>query len=135
MRVTLGPIASSTGFTRSKAVSSPPIMIEALPAFTVTGEPESGPSSMIAPAFKNSSAMARLSSGSIVLMSMKMAFLAMPDTMPSGPSATLRTALASVTIENTISDCSATARGVAAHCMPALSNASAFSRDLFQPVT
>ena len=54
MRVTLGPIASSTGLTRSKAASSPPIMIEALPAFTVTGEPDSGPSSMMAPAFSNS---------------------------------------------------------------------------------
>ena len=70
MRVTFGPIASSTGLARSKACSSPPIMIEALPAFTVTGEPDSGPSSMIAPAFLNSAATARLSSGSIVLMSM-----------------------------------------------------------------
>ena len=69
MRVTFGPIASSTGFTRSKAAASPPIMIEALPCTTVTGLPESGPSSMIEPALANSAATARLASGSIVLMS------------------------------------------------------------------
>ena len=70
MRVTFGPIASSTGLTRSKAASSPPIITEALPAVTVTGEPEIGPSSMTAPALANSAATARLSSGSMVLMSM-----------------------------------------------------------------
>ena len=69
MRVTLGPIASSTGFTRSNAASSPPTMIEALPAVTVTGLPEIGASSMIAPALANSCATARLASGAIVLMS------------------------------------------------------------------
>ena len=69
MRVTFGPMASSTGLTRSKAASSPPIMIEACPAFTVTGEPDSGPSSMIEPALANSAATARLASGSMVLMS------------------------------------------------------------------
>ncbi len=45
-------------------------MTEARPAFTVTGLPDSGPSSMIDPALANSSATARLASGSIVLMSM-----------------------------------------------------------------
>ena len=44
-------------------------MIEALPCTTVTGLPESGPSSMIDPALANSAATARLASGSIVLMS------------------------------------------------------------------
>ncbi len=70
IRVTFGPIASSTGFARSNAASSPPIITEACPAFTVTGLPEIGPSSMIEPAFANSAATERLSSGSIVLMSM-----------------------------------------------------------------
>ena len=37
MRVTFGPIASSTGLARSNAASSPPIITEAWPAFTVTG--------------------------------------------------------------------------------------------------
>src|SRR6266511_1747940 len=55
--------------------------------------------------------------------------------MPSGPSATSLTAAASVTIENTISDALAAARGVSAKRMPALINACAFSRDRFQPVT
>ena len=55
--------------------------------------------------------------------------------MPSSPSATVFTALASVTMEKTISDFSATARGVSAQRMPALMSGSAFSRDRFQPVT
>ena len=55
--------------------------------------------------------------------------------MPSGPSATAFTAAESVTIENTISDAAATARGVSAHFMPAAISGSALSRDLFQPVT
>ena len=55
--------------------------------------------------------------------------------MPSGPSATAFTALASVTMENTSSDCSATARGVSAQGMPALMSGSALSRERFQPVT
>src|SRR5262245_65402451 len=58
-----------------------------------------------------------------------------PEAMPSGPRATARTAAASVTIENTISDCSATARGVAANFMPAVISGCAFSRERFQPVT
>ena len=70
MRVTFGPIASSTGLARSNASASPPIITEARPAFTVTGLPDSGPSSMIDPASANFSAIARLASGSIVLMSM-----------------------------------------------------------------
>ena len=70
MRVTFGPIASSTGLARSNASASPPIMTEAWPAFTVTGLPDSGPSSMIDPALANCAATARLASGSIVLMSM-----------------------------------------------------------------
>ena len=69
MRVTFGPIASSTDLARSNASSSPPTMIEAWPAFTVTGEPERGPSSMIDPARATSAATPRLSSGSMVLMS------------------------------------------------------------------
>ena len=55
----------------------------------------------------------------MVLMSMKMPPLRKPDTMPSGPSATACTAAASVTMVNTISDSSATARGVSAQRMPA----------------
>src|SRR5512139_3503505 len=58
-----------------------------------------------------------------------------PATIPSLPRATARTAFESVTMENTISDRSATARGVSAQRMPDLISASALSRDLFQPVT
>jgi hypothetical protein len=47
--------------------------------------------------------------------------------MPSAPSATDRTAAASVTIENTTSAVSATARGVAAHRMPPSISGSALS--------
>ena len=46
------------------------IITEAWPALTVTGLPDSGPSSMIDPALANCSAMVRLASGSIVLISM-----------------------------------------------------------------
>src|SRR6266516_3334584 len=42
-----------------------------------------------------------------------------PAMMPSPPSATARTAAASVTIENTTSEAAATARGVGARRMPA----------------
>ena len=70
IRVTLGPIASSTGFTRSNAASSPPIITEACPAFTVTGLPDNGPSSMMEPALAKAAATSRLASGSMVLMSM-----------------------------------------------------------------
>src|SRR4029079_18564158 len=58
-----------------------------------------------------------------------------PASTPSFPSATARTAAPSVTIENTISDFSATARGVSAHDIPAEISGAALSRDLFQPVT
>src|SRR5665647_804037 len=58
-----------------------------------------------------------------------------PARMPSGPSATAFTALASVTIENTISDFSATARGVSAQAMPVSKSVVALARERFQPVT
>jgi hypothetical protein len=59
----------------------------------------------------------------------------MPAMMPSSPSATARTAAASVTIENTISDAAAASRGVAAKRMPALISGSALSRLRLKPVT
>src|SRR5712675_1763372 len=80
-------------------------------------------------------APAGLASGEMVLMSMHMPSWGSPARTPSGPSATARTAPASVTMEKTMSDFSATARGVAAHCMPAAINSSALSRERFQPVT
>ena len=55
--------------------------------------------------------------------------------MPSGPSAIPRTAAASVTIENTMSEAAATARGLSAKCMPAWISGSALARERFQPVT
>ncbi len=55
--------------------------------------------------------------------------------MPSLPSATDFTAAESVTMEKTISDFSATARGVSAQRMPAVISGTALSRDRFQPVT
>src|SRR5262245_6964833 len=55
--------------------------------------------------------------------------------MPSAPSATDRTAAASVTIENTISAAAAAARGVSTKRMPAAISGSAFSLLRFQPVT
>src|SRR5262249_48022647 len=58
-----------------------------------------------------------------------------PAMMPSGPSAMSRTAAASVTIENTMSEVDATARGLSAKRMPALISGSALARERFQPVT
>ena len=55
--------------------------------------------------------------------------------MPSSPSATARTALASVTMENTISASAAAARGVGAQRMPASISGAALSGERFQPVT
>src|SRR5215813_14138721 len=58
-----------------------------------------------------------------------------PAMMPSGPSAMSRTAAASVTIENTMSEVDATARGLSAKRMPTLISGSALARERFQPVT
>src|SRR5260370_185599 len=58
-----------------------------------------------------------------------------PEMMPAPPSATARTAAASVTIENTTSEAAATARGVGPSRMPAAINGSAFCLLRFQPVT
>src|SRR5262245_14483339 len=58
-----------------------------------------------------------------------------PAMMPSGPSAMSRTTAASVTIENTMSEVDATARGLSAKRMPALTSGSALARVRFQPVT
>ncbi len=69
MWVTFGPMARSTGSTRSKAARSPPTMTEALPCASVTGLPEMGASSMLKPLAANCAATARLTSGAIVLMS------------------------------------------------------------------
>ncbi len=55
--------------------------------------------------------------------------------MPSGPSATARTAGASVTIENTISEAAAASRAVAAKRMPDLISGSALSRLRLKPMT
>ena len=49
MWITFGPIASSTGLAVSNAVASPPTISEACPAFTVTGLPEIGASSIMRP--------------------------------------------------------------------------------------
>src|SRR5262245_51327419 len=58
-----------------------------------------------------------------------------PVMIPSGPSAMSRTAAASVTIENTMSEVDATARGLSAKRMPTLISGSALARERFQPVT
>src|SRR4029077_17550374 len=58
-----------------------------------------------------------------------------PASTPLSPSATARTAAPSVTIENTISDFSATARGLSAHVIPSSISGAALSRERFQPVT
>src|SRR5215211_3135835 len=55
--------------------------------------------------------------------------------IPSWPRATERTALPSVTMERTMSETSATARGVSAQPMPAAISDAALSRLRFQPVT
>ena len=67
--VTFGPIARSTGSALSNAALSPPTMTEALPCASVTGLPEIGASSIVRPLPANSAAIARLTSGEIVLMS------------------------------------------------------------------
>jgi hypothetical protein len=75
-------------------------MMEAWPFFTVTSEPDRGPSSMIEPALGefggDGTAFLRLDGAHLDVDA-----LTRPDTMPSGPSATACTALASVTMENT----------------------------------
>ena len=55
--------------------------------------------------------------------------------MPWSPSATSRTAAASVTMENTTSEAAATPAGLSAQAMPASMSADAFAFVLFQPVT
>ena len=67
--ITFGPIASSTGRARSTASSSPPTMSDALPWSTVIEVPETGESSICAPAAATASASARVFAGLAVDMS------------------------------------------------------------------
>ena len=66
---TFGPIASSTGFARSNASSSPPTMIETFPCSTVIDVPDTGASSICPPTAATFSASARVFAGLAVLMS------------------------------------------------------------------
>src|SRR6266511_2739957 len=67
--MTLGPIASRIGRTRSSTSASPPTMIESWPRSSVDTLPETGPSSMVAPVSATLAASSRVTLGLIVLMS------------------------------------------------------------------
>ena len=66
---TFGAIASSTGLARSSTSRPPPTISEAFPCSTVTDVPDTGASSMSAPAARTCSASARVFAGLAVLMS------------------------------------------------------------------
>jgi hypothetical protein len=67
--MTRGPIASSTGIARANASSEPPTMSDALPCSTVIDVPDTGESSISAPAAAIRSASARVQAGLAVDMS------------------------------------------------------------------
>src|SRR5947208_1058765 len=60
---TFGPIASSTGRTRSYTSASPPTMIESLPCSSVLTLPDTGASSIAAPSSATRSASSRMPDG------------------------------------------------------------------------
>ena len=135
IRVTFGPMSSSTGRMRSKACSLPPTMIESFPSRRVLGLPDTGASSIAAPAAETRSATARLTSGGIVLMSAYTAPSRRPAINPSSPEVTSCTAAPSVSIEKTKSQRSPTSRGVCAHRIPFSKSGLPLSAVRFQPVT
>ena len=134
-RVTFGPIASSTGLIRAYASSLPPIMIASWPCSRVVRLPETGASTIIAPASATRAASRRLASGEIVDMSAQTAPGPRPAMIPSSPVATSSTAAVSVTIERTTSAPDAQSRGLVATLSPRAASASALAGVRFQPLT
>ena len=86
-RRTFGPIALNTGSARSNAACDPPAKIASSPASSVATLPETGASSISAPASATRSAIPALACGAIVLMSAQTAPGASPAITPSSPSA------------------------------------------------
>ncbi len=112
---------------RSYVASSPPTMIESRPSSSVEIEPETGASTMSAPAARVFSASSRLTAGATVDMSTQTPPGARPARMPSGPSATARTAATFVTMEKTTSPAAAAARGLGSRIRPSSTSVTAFS--------
>ena len=102
-------------------------MNESWPASSVTGLPETGASIRAAPRAATAWPSSRVTAGLTVLISTQTAPGRSPATTPSGPRPIARSATLSVTMLNTASVASATARGDFARVRPAATSARAFS--------
>src|SRR3989442_9252956 len=133
--VTLGPMSSSSGLTRSKVARFPPTITDSLPCSSVTTLPDTGASTMSAPFSRTWAATARLTAGLTVLMSTTTFPGLSPASNPSRPSATASSDLESVTMMKITSAASATARGESLHFIPVSTSHCAFERVRLYPVT
>ena len=133
--VMVGPMARRYGRIRSSAAVSPPTMKLSCPCAMVTVLPDTGASSRVAPFAATRSPSMRVTAGLTVLISAQTAPLPSPASMPSGRSATSRSASESVTMLSTTSAPSAAARAESATIRPLGARASALARVLLWPVT
>src|SRR5258707_259545 len=129
------PSASNSGRARSTSASSPPIMIERRASIAPSWPPDTGASRVVKPFSFARSANARDATGEMLLMSMTRSPGCAPAAMPSGPNVTVSTSGAFVTIVTTMSERSATSRGVLATVAPSAFSASAFASVRFVTVT
>src|SRR5215203_3073303 len=117
--VTVFPMTSKSGSTRSKSSSLPPTMMERVPSMAPTSPPLTGASSIEAPRSWALSANSSVTTGEIVLISTTRAPSLTPSSTPSSPASTSSTCGESGSMVMMMSDCSATV---------APSSSSAFSR-------
>ena len=118
------PIASNAGTAFSKTSSRPPTMIVSVPFCAPMSPPETGASRKECPASSSCFPISRVTSGEIVLMSMKSVPAPAPSTAPFSPKRTASTSGESVTIEITMSFPTAHSRGVSAFFAPAATTSS-----------
>src|SRR5260221_6333812 len=112
------PSASKTARARSTSAASPPTMIESRASIAPISPPETGASSVLKPFAAARSAMSRDATGEMLLMSTTSSPSCVPSAMPAGPNVTASTSGAFVTIVTTMSERSATSRGVVTTVAP-----------------
>src|SRR5690242_15096495 len=127
------PSASNSGRARSTSAASPPTMIERRASIAPSSPPDTGASSVAKPFAFARSAKSRLAAGEMLLMSTTSNPGWAPSAMPSGPKVTASTSGAFVTIVTTMSERSATSRGVLLTVAPSAS--SGLARDSVRLVT
>ena len=113
---------SSQGATMS---SSPPTMMESVPASAPAAPPETGASNMWMPSAASSSAMATVNHGSDELMSIRTLPGSKPSARPSAPNVASRTSALAGSMVMTASHTAATAMAESSATMPLCARASA----------